>query len=410
MGKNQVLVAIEIGTSKVCTVVAEGCGNNGVRLLGVGKMLSRGVRKGEIVDFPTAVRCVHEALVDAEEKSDVEIESVWAAVTGSHIVGFNSRGAIRIPEGKSEIDLEDLRNVEANAKEIRLPPQHDFLHAIIQHYYVDGKDGILDPIGMVGTRLEADFHVVHGVTTRLQNTVRCIREASVEVENIVLSALASAQTVLDPQQKELGALVVDIGGGVTDYIVYINGVVCHSGVLAIGGDHITSDISMGLHIPIQKAEKLKVEVGSTSLEETLPGETVLLKSSSGFSGCEVERHMLNTIIHVRVRELFEILKNRVQNECSLHMLGAGMVLSGGCSMLQGIKSLAEEVFEIPVHLAHADTAADHFSAFNNPQLSTAIGLLKYVHAIQTSLPKPTLLQKLGRRVGMLFGKRRTLAY
>jgi len=410
MGKNQVLVGIEIGTSKVCTVVAEGCGNDGVRLLGVGKMPSKGVRKGEIVDFPTAVRCVHEALADAEEKSDVEIESVWAAVTGSHIVSFNSRGAIRIPEGKAEIDLEDLHDVEVNAREIHLPPQHDCLHAIIQRYYVDGKDGILDPVGMVGTCLEADFHVVHGVTTRLQNTVRCIREAAVEVENIVLSALASAQTVLDPQQKELGALVVDIGGGVTDYIVYINGVVCHSGVLAIGGNHITGDISMGLHIPVQKAEKLKVEMGSTSLETVTPGDTVLLKGSSGFPGCEVERHVLNTIIHVRVRELFEILKKRVQNECSLHMLGAGVVLSGGCSLLQGIKSLAEEVFGIPVHLAYANTAADHSSAFENPRLSTVIGLLKYVHTIQTNLPQPTLLQKIGRRVGMLLGRRRTLSY
>lgn len=407
MGKNKVFVGIEIGTSKVCAMVAEGCKNGEVRLLGIGKMPSKGVRKGEIVDFPNAVKCVHEVLADVEEKSDIAIERVWAAVTGSHIVSFNKRGAVEIPEDKAEIDLEDLRSVACNAKKAHLPPRNDFLHAIIQHYYVDGKDGILDPVGMVGTHLEADFHIIHGVTTRLQNTIRCIRESAVEVEDIILSSLASAQTVLSPQQKELGAIVMDIGGGVTDYLVYTNGVIRHSGILAIGGDHITNDISIGLHIPFHRAEKLKVEVGSTSLA-VARGDTVLLKSSAGFPGCEVERHTLNTIIHVRVRELFEILKRRIQNECSLRMLGAGITLSGGCSLLRGIKDLAEEIFEIPVHLTCSHTVEGYTPVLENPKLSTVIGVLKYAHTVHTSLPQLTFLQKFSRKVGTLFGKSRML--
>lgn len=406
MGNNRVIVGLEIGTSKIYAVVAEGRRDGTVRLLGIGETPSKGVRKGEIVDFSTTVKCVHETLADAEEKSDVEIETVWAAVTGSHIASFNNRGAISIPEDKTEIDLEDLRDVEINAKEVDIPLQHDFLHALIQHYYVDGQDGIVDPVGMIGTRLEADFHIIHGVTTRLQNTVRCIREAEVEVEDIVLASIASAQTVLNIQQKELGALVVDIGGGVTDYIVYSNGIVRCSGVLAIGGDHITNDISMGLHIPIQKAEKLKIEHGSASLDASLSGDTIILKSDTGFAGCEVERRMLNTIIYARVRELFELLKRKVETECSLHLLGAGIILTGGCSLLRGIKTVAEELFEMPVHLIRAQTTASPASASENPRLSTAIGVVKYAHALQSGLPQKSFLEKISTRVGNFFEKLR----
>lgn len=406
MGRNQVIVGLEIGTTKVSAVVAEGRRDGGVRILGIGETPSKGVRKGEIVDFSTTVKCVREALVDAEEKSDVEIETVWAAVTGSHITSFNNRGAITIPEDKAEIDLEDLRDVEMNAKEVNIPSHHDFLHTLIQQYYVDGQDGVVDPIGMIGTRLEADFHVVHGVTTRLQNTIRCIREAEVEVEDIVLSSIASAQSVLNFHQKELGTLVVDIGGGVTDYIAYSNGIVRCSGVFAIGGDHITNDISMGLHIPIQKAEKLKIENGSASLEDSLPGDTIILKSDTGFAGCEVERRMLNTIIYARIRELFELLKRQVENECPLHLLGAGMILTGGCSLLRGIKNIAEEVFEIPIHLTRAQAIAGPTSAFENPRLSTPIGVVKYAHTLQAGLPQKSFLEKISTRVESFFEKLR----
>ena len=393
-------VGLEIGTTKVCAVVAECPLDGHLRILGIGETPSRGVRKGEIVDFENATKCVHEALSDAEEKSDVEIRSVWVAVTGSHISSFNNRGAISIPEDHPEITDEDIREVEYKAKEVSLPKENAILHAIIQHYYVDGQAGVLNPVGMLGQKLEADFHIAHGVKTRIQNTIRCVRESDVEVEDVVVNSLASAQVVLGQNQKELGALVVDIGGGVTDYIVYQDGVVQHSGVLAVGGDHITNDISIGLRIPITRAEKLKVEEGSSLLGASLPGETIVLKNDTGFSGKEVEREQLNLIIHSRLTELFELLKKRLQDDCSPNMLGAGIILTGGCSATRGIKEIAESVFEIPAHLTRTQTVSGPTSAYANPQFSTAIGLVKYAQALRSKMPEASVL-------GNIFGKIRS---
>ena len=201
-----------------------------------------------------------------------------------------------LPEDRDEIDDQDVEDVKINAREVSIPAQNAFLHSIIQHYHVDGQDGVLNPVGMLGQKLEADFHIIHGVRTRIQNTIRCVKELPLEVEDVVFSALASAQVVLTQHQKNLGALVIDIGGGTTDYILYVDGAVKQSGVLAVGGDHITNDISMGLRIPMARAEKLKIEEGSCVLGNCLPGETILLKDDSGFAGKEIERETLNTII------------------------------------------------------------------------------------------------------------------
>ncbi len=351
MARSDILVGVEVGTSKVCAVVGETGREGTLRILGVGSAPSRGVRKGEIVDIAIATECVHDALADAETNSDAEIGSVSVAVTGSHIRSFNSRGAILIPSERFEIDEEDVSEVAVKAREVNIPTENAFLHSIIQHYYVDGQDGVLNPIGMVGRRLEADYHIIHGVKTRLQNTLRCIRENGVQLDEVVVNSLASAQAVLDQHQKDLGAVVIDMGGGVTDYIVYENGAVRHSGVLAVGGDHISNDISLGLRIPLTRAEKLKVEEGSTVLGQGTPGEMIVLKNDAGFSGKEVEREMLNTIIHARVREMFELIRKGIESEIPLHLLGAGVVLTGGCSLIKGIKDVAESVFDLPVSLA-----------------------------------------------------------
>lgn len=395
MGKEQINIGLEIGTSKICVVVAETRPDGPIRILGVGEAPSRGVRKGEIVDFSTASKCVHEALSDAEEKSDVEIRSVWTAVTGSHISSFNNRGAVSLPEDKDEITEQDLLDVEHNAKDVTLPSTNAILHTIIQHYFVDGQPGVLDPVGMMGHQLEADFHIIHGVLTRVQNTIRCIKEARIEVEDVVISGIASAQVVATPQQKELGVAILDIGGGVTDYIVYVDGAVRHSGVLAVGGDHITNDISIGLRLPITRAERLKVEEGSVDLNLGPPGETIILKNDASFSGCEVERAVLNRIIHARIRELLELIRRKIESQCSLGMLGSGVIITGGCSLLNGIQSLAEEVFELPVSMARAHAVSGPTSAFANPQYSTAIGLVRYAQAVQAETPAPSLLAKLG---------------
>src|SRR5438477_6910289 len=355
MASNDLMVGLEIGTSKICVVVGEARLDGTTKILGVGQAPSRGERKGEIVDFETAMKCVLEALSDAETKSDVMIRSVYVAVAGSHLQSFNNRGCVMLPEDRDEIDDHDIEDVKINAREVSIPAQNAFLHSIIQHYHVDGQDGVLNPVGMLGHKLEADFHIVHGVRTRIQNTIRCVKEVPLEVEDVVFGALASAQVVLTQHQKDLGALVIDMGGGTTDYILYNDGAVKQSGALGVGGDHITNDISMGLRIPMTRAEKLKTEEGSVVLGNCLPGETILLKDDSGFAGKEIERETLNTIIHMRVREIFELLKRQLQEESFLNFTGAGMFITGGCSQLSGIDHLAEEIFDMPAHIAHAQT-------------------------------------------------------
>src|SRR5438067_867902 len=403
MGKDHILVGLEIGTSKICVVVAESKPDGSIKILGVGQAPARGVRKGEVVDFDTAQKCVHEALVDAEEKSDVMIQSVYVGITGSHIGSFNNRGSVAIPEDQEEITEADCDGVRASAREVSIPPQNAFIHSILQHYFVDGQEGVLNPVGMIGHKLEADFHIIHGVGTRIKNTIRCVRELPLEVEDVVFNPLAAAQVVLNQQQKNLGALVIDIGGGTTDYLVYVEGAVRHSGVLAVGGDHITNDISMGLRIPMARAEKLKLEEGSVTLGMCLPGETVYLKDDCGFAGKEVERETLNTIIHMRIRELLELLRRKVEEQVDLHLLGAGVFITGGTSQLRGIDDLAQDIFDLPVHITHAQTMSGLTSAFENPQFSTAIGLIKYAQAICMDRPSGWLARV--KKKLPLFGRR-----
>ncbi|HEY5895515.1 MAG TPA: cell division protein FtsA [Chthoniobacterales bacterium] len=402
MGRDDIVVGLEIGTSKICVVVAEDQGDGTIKILGVGQVASRGVRKGEIVDFDTAQQCLHDALVDAEQKSDIEIESVFVGISGSHISSFNSRGVVTIPEEKGEIDEEDIEAAKASAKEVSIPAENAFVHQILQHYYVDGRDGVLNPVGIFGSKLEADYHVVHGIRNRIHNTLRCVKEIPLTVEDIVLNGLASAQIVLDQEQKNLGALVLDIGGGTTDYVMYHDGAVRNSGVLAVGGDHITNDISMLLKMPIARAERLKVTEGSVILGNSLPGETVALKDETGFAGREIEREKLNTIIHMRMRETFEILKRRLENDSAFGYLGTGLHITGGCSLLKGIDNLAQEVFGMEVTLTHAPAMAGITSAFENPQYSTAIGLVKYAQAVRAEIPAEGVLTRIFNPLKRLF--------
>src|SRR5438067_5975004 len=396
MGNNDLMVGLEIGTSKICVVVGESRPDGTTKILGVGQAPSRGVRKGEIVDFETAMKCVHEAVVDAEQKSDVMIRSVYVGVGGAHIQSFNNRGCVILPNDRDEIDEEDIEDVKISAREVSIPAQNAFLHSIIQHYHVDGQDGVLNPVGMLGEKLEADFHIIHGVRNRIQNTIRCIKELPLDVEDVVFSALASAQVVLTQHQKNLGALVIDIGGGTTDYILYVDGAVKQSGILAVGGDHITNDISMGLRIPMARAEKFKTEEGGCGLGNCLPGETILLKGDSGFAGKESERETLNTIIHLRLHETFELLKRKLEEEPFINYAGAGVFITGGCSLVNGIDHLAGEIFEMPAHVTHAQTLSGLTSAVENPQFSTAIGLLKYAQAVQVDRPRRGITRIFGR--------------
>ena len=402
MAKDNILVGLEIGTSKVCVVVGESKPDGPIKILGVGQAPSCGIRKGEIVDFENVHKCVREAIADAEDKSDVTIKSVFAGVTGSHIQSFNNRGCVNLPEDREEIDMDDCEDVAISARDVSIPQQNAFLHTILQHYYVDGQEGVLNPVSMLGRMLEADFHIIHGVGNRIRNTVRCVKELGIEVEDVVFNGYASAQAILSQQQKDIGAMVIDIGGGTTDYVVYIDGAVKQSGVLAIGGDHITNDISMGLRIPMAKSERLKIEEGDATLGNALPGETIFLKDETGFAGRDVERETLNTIIPFRLREVFELLKRSMDGEPYLPMLGAGIVITGGCSMMRGIGPLAQDVFGIPASVARSKATSGLIAAAENPQFSTAIGLLRYGQAAYANRPQKEGIKEF---LGKLFGKR-----
>jgi cell division protein FtsA len=219
MSKSNIYAGLEIGTSKICVVVGEAKPDGAIRILGVGQAPSRGVRKGEIVDFETAQTCLHDALVRAEDRSDVMIKNVFLSVTGPHIESLNNRGRLTIPEDQNEITEDDLAEIKEIARDVAIPEHNVFLHSIVRHYLVDGQDKVVNPIGMLGRKLEADYHIIHGIRSRIQNTIRCVREIPLEVEDVVFAPIAAAQIVLNQTAKEQGALLIDIGGGTTDYVL-----------------------------------------------------------------------------------------------------------------------------------------------------------------------------------------------
>src|SRR5947208_9990032 len=278
---SSIIVGLEVGTSKVCAVVGELSEEGALNIVGLGQARSRGVRKGEIADAATAEEDVRQSIVEAEQMADVEIRSVYLGVTGGHLRGFNNRGVHPVVSADREISEEDVQDVIKNAKTINLPAQNHVVHAIRQHFLVDGHDGISNPVGMLGARVEVDVHVVHGNLNRLQNAIRTVKGLQLEVDDIVFNGLASSLALLSSEQKELGSVVIDIGGGTTDYVVYANGIIKHTGVLALGGDHVSNDLAYGLKVPLSRAEQLKVEHGSALMEDSLKGQTVA--SSNEFS-------------------------------------------------------------------------------------------------------------------------------
>ncbi len=405
MAKSKIYAGLEIGTSTICVVVGEVLGNGSIKILGVGQAPSRGVRKGEIVDFETAQTCLNDALIEAEEKSDVEISNVYLAVSGSHIESLCNKGSIRIPEvdGVNEITEEDLDEVREIARDIKLPPENVFLHSIIRDYYVDGQEKVQNPVGRQGQVVEADYHIIHGIKTRLQNTIRCVREIPINVEEVVFSPIAAAQVMLKRDDKDRGALLIDIGGGVTDYVMYTGGSVAQSGCIGVGGDHITNDISVVMKIPLTRSEKLKIDHGS-ALPENDEDSSIVLDDDPLKSGLEIDKELLNQIINARATEIFEQLKDRITKHDNLDTLGAGVFLTGGASKLKDIDKLAEDILGLPVSLARISSMSGASAPFENPQLATAMGLIRYAQMIESDKSEnENLVSKIGKKFGWIFG-------
>src|SRR3989454_835493 len=328
---SSIIVGLEVGTSKVCAVVGELSSEGALNIVGLGQARSRGVRKGEIADAPAAEEDVRHAIVEAEQMADVEIRSVYLGVTGGHVRGFNNRGVHPVVSADREISEEDVQDVIKNAKAINLPAQNHVIHAIRQHFLVDGQDAITNPVGMLGARVEVDVHVVHGNLNRLQNAIRSVKGLQLEVEDIVFTGLASSLALLTNEQKELGSLVIDIGGGTTEYVVYANGIVKHTGVLAVGGDHVSNDLAYGLKVSLSRAEQLKVEHGSAMVDERIKGQTLTLASELGLQPKQINLEHLRRIMSVRLEEIFQLVGQDLEQADVLDYVRAGVFLCGGGS-------------------------------------------------------------------------------
>ena len=409
MPKPHIYVGLEVGTSKVCAVVGEVRPDGSLKILGIGDVPSAGVRKGEIIDFELASTCAYNAIRAAEDKADLEFRKVYLSVTGSHIVSLNHRGCVRIPEDQREITIDDVKELKKIAREIAIPEANAFLHTHIRHYFVDGQEGVEHPVGMCGTQLEADYHIIHGIRTRLQNAIRFVRELPMEVDDIVFSPLASAQIMLSRQEKEEGALVIDIGGGTTDYVLYNSGSVCQSGCIAVGGDHINNDISMVLKLPHNLAEKLKVSYGSAVLDDSIANNSIVLTDETRFNGREIDLQELHKIIYMRLAEIFECVKKPLDAWGHLDRAGSGIFLTGGTSLLKGIDRVALQVFgDIPVVRSRPAPVNGTTAVAEDPRYSTPIGLIRYAQLQERELPHPSLMKRIGVFVRDLFGAPRPI--
>jgi cell division protein FtsA len=374
---SSIIVGLEIGTSKVCAVVGEVSSAGGLNIVGVGQSRSRGVRKGEITDPATVEEDVRQAIVEAEQMADVEIRSVHLGVTGGHVRGFTNRGVHPIPSADREITEDDVQDVIKNAKAINLPAQNHVIHAVRQHFLVDGQDGVTNPVGMLGSRVEVDVHVIHGNLNRLQNAVRTVKGLQLEVDDIVFNGLASALALLTSEQKELGSLIIDIGGGTTEYSVYTNGIIKHTGVLAVGGDHVSNDLAYGLKVPLGRAEKLKIEHGSAIVDESVRGQVLTLNSDVGLTIKTVNLEHLRRIMSLRLEEIFLLIGQDLENAGLLDYLRAGVFICGGGARIPDIARLAERVLGLPVSLGKTNSISGLKSALDQPEFATAIGLVKF---------------------------------
>lgn len=394
MARSKIHVGLEIGTSKICMVVGEVKADASVKILGVGQSKSVGVRKGEIYDFPQVRACVKDALVKAEDASDVEIGSVFLSVTGSHIQGVNHKGSFRLPEGDDTIAAEHVKEAKEIARSVTIPPDHVYLHHIVRRFGVDGYHHASSPVGLTGRTVEADFHVVHGIRSRIENQIKCVREMPLDVDELVFAPLATAQVALNREARERGALVIDIGGGTTDYALYTDGLIEASGCIPVGGDHITNDIHLVTGLPLSKAESLKVREGDASGDPARGVGMIKVTDDKGFAEAEVKRQLLNDIIRSRLEETLRLLVKRLPDD-AMERVGMGVFLAGGTSLMRGFGELASDVFKKDIYRPEPPELSGVQASFKDPQFTTALGLIRYAQIVDGDRePKRGLFSRL----------------
>ncbi|MBI2014866.1 MAG: cell division protein FtsA [Candidatus Rokubacteria bacterium] len=368
------VVGLDVGTTKICAVIARPAAAGGLDVVGVGTAPSRGLRRGVVVNIDSTVEAIKAAVAEAEQMAGVEVAGVYAGVAGGHIKGVNSRGVVAVSGKDREVSEADVERVVEAARAINLPQDREIIHVLPQNFTVDDGDGVREPVGMSGVRLEVEVHIVTAAVTSVQNVVRSVNRAGLAVHDVVLEPLASAEAVLHEDEKELGVLVIDIGGGTTDLALLRGGAVWHTAILPLGGDHITNDIAIGLRTPMADAEDLKKRYGCALTALVPAEETVDVPSVGGRKPRQLSRQVLSEIIQPRVEEIFTLVARELGRAGFQDAATAGVVVTGGTALMEGVVELAEAVFDQPVRRGVPRGVGGLADVVGSPVYATAVGL------------------------------------
>lgn len=403
MGRDEMIVGLDIGTVKVCAIIGELGEEDQIEIIGIGTAPSLGVKKGIIIDLEQAIQSVKQSVENSERMAGTRINSAFISIAGSHITSLNSKGVIAISGESPEITEKDIEKVIEAAKAGIISPERELIHTLSREFVVDGQSGIIDPLGMSGTRLECKVHIITGSITAVQNLVKCIEGAGIDIEEIIFGTLASSNAILSNAEKELGALLVDIGAGTTEIAIFIEGELAYSAVLPVGGNHITNDLAIGLRTSIDEAEKIKINYGSTVENIVSPERVVEISSISGKDKHTVSKKYLVDIIEPRVSEIFSLVRNEVKRSGYYDMIPGGVVITGGSSLLPGISEVAEQVLNLPSRLGSPHYEGELADMVNDPSYSAAIGLLSYATE-KYSIGRSYKISKRKIGLGNFFGR------
>jgi len=369
------IVGLDIGTSKVVAIVGEGNEDGGIEVVGIGSHPSRGLKKGVVVNIESTVQSIQRAVEEAELMAGCQIHSVFAGIAGSHIRSLNSHGVVAIRD--REVTLSDVERVKDAARAVAIPADQRVIHTLPQEYIIDRQEGIREPVGMSGVRLEVKVHMVTGAVSAAQNIVKCVRRCGLEVDDIILEQLASSHAVLTDDERELGVCLVDIGGGTTDIAVFTEGAIRHTAVIPIAGDQVTNDIAVALRTPTQHAEDLKIKYACALRQLANPDETIEVPSVGERPPRRLSRQTLAEVVEPRYEEFLSLVQAELRRSGFEELCAAGMVLTGGSSKMEGVVELAEEVFHKPVRLGMPQSVTGLVDVVRNPIHATGVGLLLY---------------------------------
>ncbi|HWI14204.1 MAG TPA: cell division protein FtsA [Burkholderiales bacterium] len=371
--RKNLIVGLDIGTSKIAAIVAEVKAEGGFEIIGMGSAPSRGLKKGVVVNIETTVAAIQRALEEAELMADCKIREVYTGIAGSHIKSFNSQGMVAIKD--KEVSQMDIDRVIETAKAVQIPNDQQILHILNQEFIIDGQEDVREPLGMSGVRLEVKVHIVTGAVSAAQNIIKCVRRCGLEVRDLILQPLASALAVISDDEKDLGVALVDVGGGTTDVAVFTHGAIRHTAVIPIAGDQITNDIAMALRTPTKDAEDIKQRFGCALSQLADPQQMVEVPGVGERSTRELSRKTLAEVIEPRVEELYSLVQAELRRSGYEDLLSSGIVLTGGSSMMQGMVELGEEIFHMPVRVGQPNYSGGLAEVVRHPRYSTGVGLL-----------------------------------